>query len=102
MNKLFDPLHELEEPTTTLAGSGKGLSNPIAHIFKYMVISFQLPWPLGRWPVGLRHKLIPPADPDVENEDTNPKKLERMIREVKDGSKNSSFYRQQPFLARLS
>ena len=88
INKMFDPLHECEEPESTLAGSGMGLSHPIAHIVKYMKLSFVLPWPFGSYPSGLRHHLIPPTDPDDENDDAHHKKVARMMDEVSDGSQD--------------
>jgi hypothetical protein len=65
INSLFDPLHPCEEPEPLLAGSGTGLSRPFAHMWKYIQLSCYLPWPIGHWPVGLRHSLRPPHDPDM-------------------------------------
>jgi hypothetical protein len=65
IDSLFDPLHPSEEPEPLLAGSGTGLSRPFAHMWRYIQLSFYLPWPIGHWPVGLRHALRPPHDPDI-------------------------------------
>lgn len=59
-NSLFDPLQPAEEPEPNAAGSGQGLKHPIAHLWYYMKLTFIIPWPLGHWPVGLRHSLPPP------------------------------------------
>lgn len=65
INSLFDPLHPSEEPEPLLAGSGTGLYRPFAHVWRYIRLSCYLPWPMGHWPVGLRHALRPPYDPDT-------------------------------------
>lgn len=65
-HRLFQPLAPSEEPDPLLAGSGGGLSRPLGHAWRYMVLSVYLPWPWGTWPVGLRHALQPPTDPAQE------------------------------------
>jgi hypothetical protein len=63
---LFNPLQPSEEPEPLLAGSTKALSRPFAHLWKYCKLSVYIPWPFGAWPIGLRHSLHPPTDPDAE------------------------------------
>lgn len=65
INPLFNPLEASEEPDPLSAGSTKAWSMPIRHLLKYAKMSFYVPWPLGVWPVGLRHSLPPPVDPNV-------------------------------------
>ena len=60
---LFRPLSASEEPDPLLAGAGGGLSKPLRHAWRYMELSVYMPWVLGgRWPVGLRHSLMPPTE----------------------------------------
>jgi hypothetical protein len=66
-NPLFDPLEQSEEPNPLSAGSTHALGRSLAHIWEYCRLSVFLPWPLGSWPVGLRHKLPPPTDPCAES-----------------------------------
>ena len=66
-NPLFDPLEASEEPDPLLAGSTHALGRPFAHIWYYCKLSLFIPWPMGSWPIGMRHKLPPPTDPDAES-----------------------------------
>ena len=59
---LFAPLSATEEPDPLLSGSGQGLSKPLQHAWRYVVLSVYMPWPWGKWPVGLRHNLKPPIE----------------------------------------
>ena len=59
---LFAPLLDTELPDPLLAGSGRGLSKPLQHAWRYVVLSVYMPWPLGKWPAGLRHNLKPPSE----------------------------------------
>ena len=65
IDPLFDKLAPSEQPDPLLAGSSRALSRPISHLFKYLQLSGYVPWPIGSWPVGLRHALRPPADPKI-------------------------------------
>jgi hypothetical protein len=65
-NRLFDPLEPSEEPDLLQAGSSKVLRRPLGHLWESCTLSFYVPWPMGRWPVGLRHKLSPPTDPNAK------------------------------------
>lgn len=65
-NPLFDPLVPSEEPNPLSAGSTHALGRAMAHIWEYCKLSVFIPWPLGSWPVGLRHRLPPPTDPNGE------------------------------------
>lgn len=62
-NELFDPLDPKEEPKHLIAGSNYALKTPLRHFTYYIKRSFFLPWPLGEWPVGIRHHMLPPHDP---------------------------------------
>jgi len=65
-NRLFDPLEPSEEPNHLSAGSSFVLENPVGHLWHSMKQSFYVPWPLGQWPVGLRHVMSPPTDPKTD------------------------------------
>jgi hypothetical protein len=65
-NPLFLPLTPSEEPDPLLAGSTKALLRPLAHLWKYCKVSIYIPWPFHAWPIGLRHNLRPPTDPDSD------------------------------------
>jgi hypothetical protein len=65
-NPSFDPLEASEKPNPLAAGSTHALGRALAHIWEYCKLSFFIPWPLGLWPVGLRHKLPPPTYPNAE------------------------------------
>jgi hypothetical protein len=67
VNPLFNPLQPSEEPGRLLAGSNEALATPLSHLWKYVKLSFYLPWPFGVWPVGLRHQLRPPMAPNKVN-----------------------------------
>lgn len=66
-NSLFDPLEPSEEPSPLLAGSTHVLGRPLAHLWECCKLSVFAPWPMGSWPVGIRHKLPPPTDPKAES-----------------------------------
>jgi hypothetical protein len=88
---LFGPLSPSEEPDSLLAGSGGGLSRPLGHAIRYLALSVYMPWPWGRWPVGLRHSLRPPTDTGRHNEaekaeprgSDKPEQPERKFGEIK-------------------
>jgi hypothetical protein len=63
---LFDELAPFEEPIALSAGSTKALKQPLSHLLNSYRLSFWVPWPLGIWPQGLRHRLPPPKDPGVK------------------------------------
>lgn len=62
---LFGPLDPSEEPPVLQAGSAHALHRPLRHFWEYCKQSFIFPWPLGGYPTGLRHDLLPPMDKDV-------------------------------------
>ena len=66
-NPLFDPLEPSEEPERLVAGSNYAFRYPIQHLFYYMKASFFVPWPIGSWPIGLRHRMLPPHDPNCQD-----------------------------------
>jgi len=63
---LFDKLAKFEEPNRLAAGSTTALRRPVLHILNSYRLSFWVPWPIGIWPQGLRHRLPPPKDPNVK------------------------------------
>jgi hypothetical protein len=63
---LFDVLASFEEPRLLSAGSTRALKRPVLHLLNSYRRSFWMPWPLGIWPAGLRHRLPPPHDPNVK------------------------------------
>lgn len=65
-NRLFNPLDPSEEPNPGSAGSTYVLKNPLGHVWQNMKQSFYVPWPIGKWPVGLRHHIPPPTDPNSD------------------------------------
>ena len=65
-NRLFDPLEPSEEPDHLSAGSSFVLENPFGHLWHSMKQSFYFPWPIGQWPIGLRHNMSPPTDPKTD------------------------------------
>jgi hypothetical protein len=62
-SSLFDPLAASEEPNPLLAGSTHVLERPFKHLWESCKLSVFVPWPMGSWPVGMRHVLPPPTDP---------------------------------------
>eukprot|EP00529_Nitzschia_sp_RCC80_P031522 CAMPEP_0113448334 /NCGR_PEP_ID=MMETSP0014_2-20120614/4713_1 /TAXON_ID=2857 /ORGANISM="Nitzschia sp." /LENGTH=364 /DNA_ID=CAMNT_0000339543 /DNA_START=84 /DNA_END=1174 /DNA_ORIENTATION=- /assembly_acc=CAM_ASM_000159 len=66
-NPLFDSLEPSEEPDRLVAGSNYAIRYPIQHLFYYMKASFFVPWPIGTWPIGLRHRMLPPHDPKCQD-----------------------------------
>ena len=66
-NPLFEPLEPSEEPGRLVAGSNYAYRYPFQHLFYYIKASFFVPWPIGSWPVGLRHRMLPPHDPKCQD-----------------------------------
>jgi hypothetical protein len=60
IDPLFRPLDRSEEPPPYLAGSGRALERPLAHVMYYVGRTFTPPWPFGRHRVGFRHRLPVP------------------------------------------
>jgi len=58
VSHMFAPLEAWEEPHPMRAGSGKALTDPLAHVWKSMQWSFALPWPFEGPPEGLRHNQL--------------------------------------------
>ena len=63
---LFDELAPFEEPSPLAAGSTTALRRPVLHVLNSYRLSFWVPWPIGIWPQGLRHRLPTPKDPNVK------------------------------------
>ena len=61
ISPLFGPLTPSEIPDPLMAGSGMAAYRPIAHAWRYVKSSIYAPWPIGHWPVGLRHSLPAPT-----------------------------------------
>jgi hypothetical protein len=69
IDPLYLPLSKAELPDPLLAGSGKALEQPLAHIAYCMRAFFTPPWPFSQHVSGIRHGMLPapvPLDGSVE------------------------------------
>jgi hypothetical protein len=63
IDPLFLPLSKAELPEPLLAGSGKALERPLAHIGYCMKTFFTPPWPFSKHVSGIRHGMLPAPVP---------------------------------------
>ena len=104
VNPQFGELEPHEEPNPLRAGSGQGRSHPIAHAWEYFWSSMSMPWPIGTYPVGLRHSLPPPRHEGTLDTRKNAMSLRNIFtgstRDLGSRLRRSSFTR--PSFTRLS
>jgi hypothetical protein len=91
---LYGELALFEEPRSLSAGSTKALKHPILHLLDTYRLSFWMPWPLGIWPAGLRHRLPPPHDPTVK---ATIKRKTEMLRESIEAALDVGFFNPEEF-----
>ena len=63
MDPLFEPLSPSEQPNPLVAGSGKAMERPLAHLLYCMKRYFTPPWPFGAHCSGIRHSMLPAPVP---------------------------------------